>query len=133
MVRMYWHVDDGCCAFVPVNGLGEPKGSVQDVGIDMEVPGVSGYASGLLTIPKGLTDGVGGQGVRKVGIVLAHDADSSQWKGELANALAQVRTLYVGLHCSVNALASLPLAPHCLRCPGHRHPSSPLPSTRQRC
>jgi hypothetical protein len=90
MVRFYWQVDDSCSAFVPVKGLADADTHVQHVSIDMEVPGVSGYASAVLTLPLGMTNGAPSERMRRVGVVLAHDADASSWKGELMTALAQV-------------------------------------------
>lgn len=97
MVRFHWIVDEACSAFVPVGSLvratqdGEAEGTV-DIPISMEVTNVAGYAPAILTVPKGATTGSVLPKLRSVGVVLAHDAESISWKGEVMCSLAKVRT-----------------------------------------
>ena len=95
MVRFHWQVDESCTAFVPVGGLSSPSEDVQHFTISLEVPGVAGYASAILTCPPGLANGADSVPTRTVGVVLAHDADASTWKGELLSSVAQVCGKYL--------------------------------------
>jgi hypothetical protein len=91
MVRFYWHGRDACVAFVPLQGLQPCEGPVQHIDIEMEIPGVAGSSPAILSIRKEATNGVPSAGMRKVGVIIAHDADPSTWKGALLSALAQVQ------------------------------------------
>jgi hypothetical protein len=90
MVRFHWHGRDSCVAFVPLQGLQSCIGPVQHIDIEMEIPGVAGSSPAILSIRKEAANGVPTLEMRKVGVVIAHDADPSSWKGELLSALAQV-------------------------------------------
>ena len=90
MVRFHWHGQDACVAFVPVKGVQPCDGPVQHIQVEMDVPGVAGSASALLSVPAGSLNGVATEGSRSVGVVIAHDTDPNSWKGELLTALTQV-------------------------------------------
>ena len=92
MVRFHWQVDESCTAFVPVGGVSTPSERVQHISISLEVPAVAGYGSAVLTCLQGLANGAGTVQTKSVGVVLAHDADASSWKGELLSSLTLVRT-----------------------------------------
>lgn len=89
MVRFYWHVDDGCSAHVPVNGVTLTPGGVRHT-VEMDVPGVAGSALGMLTMPP-YEDGSYTTKLKKIGVVIAHDTDAASWQGPLISSIAQVR------------------------------------------
>jgi hypothetical protein len=89
MVRFYWHVDDGCSAHVPVNGVTLTPDGVRHT-VEMDVPGVAGSALGMLTLPP-CHEGSYSNNVKNIGVIIAHDADAASWQGPLLCSIAQVR------------------------------------------
>lgn len=89
MVRFYWHVDDGCSAHVPVNGVTLADSEPTCLAVEMDVPGVAGSAVGLMSMPPCTEDGKVSP-MRNIGIVIAHDVDAASWQGPLLTSIAQV-------------------------------------------
>jgi predicted alpha/beta-hydrolase family hydrolase len=100
MVRYYWHVDDGCSAHVPVNGVTLEGSEPTRLAVEMDVPGVAGSAGGLLSMPPCTAEGKTPT-LRKTGIVIAHDVDAASWQGPLLTSMAQV--CFVLGYCSLGA------------------------------
>lgn len=105
MVRFYWHVDDGCSAHVPVNGVTLAVSEPTRLAVEMDVPGVAGSAVGMMSMPACTEDGKAPP-LKNVGIVIAHDVDAASWQGPLLTSIAQVRCAF--LYCAVGAMGTSP-------------------------
>jgi hypothetical protein len=120
MVRFYWHVDDGCSAHVPVNGIQSGVHGIQHLSIDMDLPGVAGSAHGILTLPPEAANGAASGKVKSVGVIIAHDHDASGWQGNLMRSIVQVYFLYLGLVSNLrfysSSLASKPDIERAVEC-----------------